>query len=130
PEEIVYFFWKYEERLSKNNHEAIESATWAKIWEKVSKEKSVEHIYPQKDPEGNWKRKGRQNVKPESFIHRLANLLVLPPGKNSEAGTKSFRDKRTIYETAGGLHHVKDVTKLHDWNLAALEKREKKLVQF
>ena len=104
--------------------------TWGKIWEKASKDKSIEHIYPQKDPHQNWKGKARQNVKPESFVHRLANLLVLPPGINSKAGTSAFADKLDVYRSVGGLHHVKKVTKLKDWNLAALEKREKDLVKF
>ena len=27
-EEIIYFFWKYEERLSADNNEDIDEATW------------------------------------------------------------------------------------------------------
>jgi hypothetical protein len=116
--------------LSADNGEAIDKVTWGKIWEKVSKERSVEHIFPQKDPNGNWKGKGRQNVNPDSFVHRLANLLVLPPGLDSKAGTKAFHDKRQIYKSANGLHHVKEVVRLKEWNLAALEKREKQLLKF
>src|SRR5438128_7175879 len=92
-EEIIYFFSKYEERLSAENGEEIDQVTWGKIWENTSKDKSVEHIFPQKDPNGNWKGKGRQKVNPESFVHRLGNLLVLPPGINSKAGTQSFPKK-------------------------------------
>jgi hypothetical protein len=129
-EEIIYFFSKYEERLSAENGEQIDQVTWGKIWENASKDKSVEHIFPQKDPEANWKGKGRQNVNPESFVHRLGNLLVLPPGINSKAGTKSFADKMEIYKSATGLHHVRKVMRLRDWNLAALEKRERELMKF
>lgn len=129
-EEIIYFFWKYEERLSAENGEEIDQVTWGKIWENASKDKSVEHIFPQKDPNGNWKGKGRQNVNPESFVHRLGNLLVLPPGINSKAGTQSFRKKVQVYKSVQGLHHVKKVMRLKDWNLAALEKREKELMEF
>ena len=130
-EEIIYFFWKYEERLSADKGEDIDKFTWGKIWEKVSKERSVEHIYPQHDPDGNWKGKARQSVTPDSFVHRIANLLVLPPGLNSKAGTKSFDEKRAIYKKgASGLNHVAEVAKLKVWNLAALEKREKRLLKF
>ncbi len=129
-EEIIYFFWKYEERLSAENGEEIDQVTWGKIWENASKDKSVEHIFPQKDPNGNWKGKGRQKVNPESFVHRLGNLLVLPPGINSKAGTQSFPKKVEVYKTVKGLHHVKKVMRLKDWNLAALEKREKELMKF
>jgi len=129
-DEIIYFFAKYEERLSAENGERVDQVTWTKIWENASKEKSVEHIFPQKDPEGNWKGKGRQNVNPESFVHRLGNLLVLPPGINSKAGTKSFADKVKVYKSAKGLHYVTDVMRLRDWNLAAIDKREKQLMKF
>jgi hypothetical protein len=129
-EEIVYFFCKYEERLSAENGEEIDQVTWRKIWESASKDKSVEHIFPQKDPEGNWKGKGRQNVNPESFVHRLGNLLVLPPGINTKAGTKSFADKVEVYKSAKGLHHVRKVMRLRDWSLSALEKRERELMKF
>jgi hypothetical protein len=129
-EEIIYFFLKYEERLSAENGEEIDQVTWAKIWENASKDKSVEHIFPQKDPNGNWKGKGRQNVDSESFVHRLGNLLVLPPGINSKAGTKSFAEKVEVYQSAKGLHHVRKVMRLRDWNLAAIEKREKELMKF
>ena len=129
-EEIIYFFLKYEERLSADNGEEIDQVTWAKIWENASKDKSVEHVFPQKDSNGNWKGKGRQNVDPESFVHRLGNLMVLPPGINSKAGTKSFADKVEVYKSAKGLHHVRKVMRLKDWNLAAIEKREKELMKF
>ena len=124
-EEIIYFFSKYEERLSAESGEEVDQVTWGKIWENASKDKSVEHIFPQKDPEGNWKGKGRQNVNPESFVHRLGNLLVLPPGINSKAGTKCFADKVEVYKNAKGLHYVSKVMRLRDWNLAAIEKRER-----
>lgn len=63
-EEIIYFFSKYEERLSAESGEEVDQVTWGKIWENASKDKSVEHFFPQKDPDGNWKGKGRQNVNP------------------------------------------------------------------
>jgi hypothetical protein len=129
-EEIIYFFSKYEERLSAENGEEIEKDTWGKIWENASKDKTVEHIFPQKDPDGRWKGKGRQNVSPESFVHRLGNLLVLPPGINSKAGTKSFADKVKIYKNSGGLHCVRRVMRTRDWSLAAIEKRERELMKF
>ena len=116
--------------MSADNGEDIDEATWKKIWASVSKEKSVEHIYPQKDPDGNWKGKARQNVAPDSFVHGIVNLLVLPPGINSKAGTKAFPEKRVIYKKVSGLHHIKEVTKLNDWTLGALEKRENKLIKF
>jgi hypothetical protein len=57
-------------------------------------------------------------------------LLVLPPGVNSKAGTNAFAEKLAVYKSVSGLHHVNKVRKLKDWNLSALEKREKELVKF
>ena len=31
-EELIYFFWKYEESLARENGEDIDQATWGKIW--------------------------------------------------------------------------------------------------
>lgn len=60
----------------------------------------------------------------------LGNLLVLPPGINSKAGTMAFADKVAVYKSVSGLHHVNRVARLRDWNLAAIEKREKELLKF
>src|SRR4051794_2689962 len=49
--------------------------------------------------------------KPESFVHRLGNLIALPPGVNSKAGTKPFVDKLIVYKGVAGLHHVHEITK-------------------
>jgi hypothetical protein len=57
-------------------------------------------------------------------------LLVLPPGINSKAGTKSFTDKVEVYRSVKGLHCVRKVMRLRDWNLAAIEKRERELMRF
>src|SRR5437667_12887158 len=113
-------FLEVRERLAAENGEEIDQVTWGKIWEKA--DRSVEHIYPQKDPSGSWKGKGRQNVNPDSFVHRIGNLLVLPPGINSKAGTNAFADKVAVYKSVSGLHHVTSVTRLRDWNPAAIEK--------
>jgi hypothetical protein len=129
-EEIVYFFWKYEEGFAAENGEKIDQVTWLKIWQSASKEKSIEPIFPQKDPNGNWKGKVRQKVKSESFVHRLGNLLVLPPGINSKACTKAFAGKTEIYKTVGGLLHVRKVARMRDCTLEAVEKREKELMRF
>ena len=63
-------------------------------------------------------------------MHRFGNLIALPPGINSKAGTKPFVDKLVVYKSVAGLHHVTEITKLKNWNLFAIEKREKNLIQF
>jgi len=45
--------------------------------------------------------------------------------------TKAFADKVDVYKkNVSGLYHVKKVARLRNWNLAALEKREKELMKF
>ena len=52
------------------------------------------------------------------------------PCPNCQAGTQSFRKKVEVYKSVEDLHHVKKVMRLKDWNLAAIEKREKELMNF
>lgn len=58
------------------------------------------------------------------------SILVLPSGINSKAGTKCFANKVEVYKSAKGLHYVSKVMRLRNWNLAAIEKRERELMKF
>lgn len=63
-------------------------------------------------------------------MHRIGHLIVLPPGINSRAGTSRFADKVAIYKEVGGMHHVRKIVKLKNWDLSAIERREKELLKF
>lgn len=63
-----------------------------------------------------------------SAVHRLGNLILLPPGMNSKLGAKAPKDKATDYTDTGLLVVQEVVGQLADWGPAAIEKRELKLM--
>jgi hypothetical protein len=123
----VYLFYKYEEHLAKEAGEQISEETWSKIWSS-SPDKTIEHIYPQ-EAGVQWKGKLRQGVEAESVVHRLGNLLILPPGLNSKCGNGGFAEKKHIYRQTG-LRHVLEVCDVADWNFRAIEKRGESLLEW
>lgn len=126
-EALVYLFYKYEEHLAKEAGEQISEETWSKIWNS-SPDKTIEHIYPQ-EPGTQWKGKLRQGVEAESVVHRLGNLLILPPGLNSKCGNSGFAEKKKIYRQTG-LRHVLEVCDVADWNVHSIENRGAKLLEW
>jgi hypothetical protein len=126
-EALVYLFYKYEEHLAKEAGEQISEETWGKIWSSAP-DKTIEHIYPQEAGE-QWKGKLRQGVEAESVVHRLGNLLILPPGLNSKCGNSGFAEKKEIYRQTG-LRHVLEVCDVTDWNVRAIENRGERLLEW
>jgi hypothetical protein len=129
-EQLRYFFFRYEEDLAGKNM-TISNEVWSQIW-KESPLKSIEHIYPQKEGQNidGWKGKlGRSKKSIAKQVHRLGNLLLLPPNVNGQCSNKPFSKKKEIYKRQ--LLRLKDeiVTK-NDWNLKALEARERKLIKW
>lgn len=119
-----YMLCRYEEHLAKEHGAVIESDMWQQIWS-ASAAKTIEHIYPQTPGEG-WKRKGFRH---EDDVHRLGNLMLLPPGVNSEAGNKTFDEKKEIYKK-NYLRMMDDVIAEDDWNRDAMERREDKILEW
>jgi len=67
-EELRYLLFRYDEQLSRNAGEQINTTQWNKIWA-LEASKSIEHISPQSA--------GKR------YVHHLGNLTMLPPGVNS-----------------------------------------------
>lgn len=130
-EELRYFFFRYEEYLSKKEKSSISEEVWANIW-KESPVKSIEHIFPQTPNEldNSWKGKfGRGKNVISKNVHRLGNLLLLSPNVNSQCYNKSFIKKKKIYRNQ--LLRLKDeIVQKQDWNLKNLESRERKLINW
>ena len=119
-----YLLCRYEEFLAKQHGAVIESDMWQQIWS-ASPAKTIEHIYPVTPGKG-WHRKGFRN---EGDVHRLGNLMLLPPGVNSAAGNKSFADKKEIYKK-NHIRMMDDVLAEDDWNKDAMEHRENKILEW
>jgi Protein of unknown function (DUF1524) len=64
-EELRYFMFRYEEHLATELGQNFSNEQWERIWERSAAD-SIEHIWP-------------QSKAPESQMHRLGNLVLLPP---------------------------------------------------
>lgn len=126
--DLLYFFYRYEEHLAKKAGAAISKEVWALIWS-ASPASTIEHIYPQ-NPGPEWRGKLGRGRGQEKHINRLGNLMILPPDINSEAGNKSFEDKKKIYRKNRHLKLMEEVLNKQDWNRAIIEKREKRLLDW
>ncbi len=95
-EELRYFFNRYEEHLAKESGQTFNNEQWNRIWE-TSADDSIEHIRPQ-----SWWYSIGFEPSPE-YVHRLGNLLILPPRLNSKLGAKSPTEKADDYRKTGLL---------------------------
>jgi hypothetical protein len=74
-EQLRYFFFRYDEYLSTAVGQELNASQWNKIWADEPS-RSIEHIRPRS--------KGSDDPKTSGiFVHRLGNLMMLPPGLNS-----------------------------------------------
>ncbi len=126
--DLRYFLYRYEESLCKKQGGEISNEMWAQIWSK-SAATTIEHIHPQ-SPSKNWIGKlGRGRNQLEKNLNRIGNLLLLPPHINSQAGQRSFAEKKKIYKS-NFLRMHDEVIKCRDWSKEHINKREKVLLDW
>ena len=116
PEAVRYFFHRYEEHLSRQAGQLFNNEQWNRIWEQNVAE-SIEHILPQSSGD-------------HEYMHRIGNLLLLPPRLNSQLGGKEPWEKAEAYQKTGLLIAQKVVPHLANWNREAIESREEELLQW
>ncbi len=123
-DQLRYFFFRYDEFLSKTAGQALNASQWNKIWSDEPS-KSIEHIRPQS--------KGSDDPKTTGiFMHRLGNLIMLPPGLNAKLKDNDPKVKAKDYESCGLLQAI-EVARLIDkgkWDRSAVEAREKRLIKW
>ncbi len=130
-EEIRYILWRYEEYLAAKLKAQVNKELRAMIWAARSPSETIEHIFPQNSEKGGpWAKKLNKWERQEKHVDRLGNLLLLPPGLNSEAGRRSFSEKKKIYRRAEGLRTVGEVIEKRDWTQGSIEDRERKIAKF
>jgi len=130
PDDLLYFLYRYEEYLTDQAGVRINREIWTQIWQE-STNKTIEHIYPQADNPGpSWRGKLGKGQKPEKQINRLGNLIILPPGVNSEAGKRPFIDKKKIYSKHRNLRLIEEILRKRDWNKNSIDQRESKLLKW
>jgi hypothetical protein len=123
-EQLRYLLFRYEEYLAGVAGQSINESQWSKIWADEPS-KSVEHIWPRS--------KGSEDPATKAiFVHRLGNLVMLPPGVNSKLQDKKPVDKADSYDSCGLLQaiEVSKLAKKDKWDRAAVEKRERRLIKW
>ena len=117
-EELRYFFYRYEEYLSRQAGQKFDNKQWIRIWEKSATD-SIEHILPQSSN--------------SRHRHWLGNLMILPPGLNSGLKDKKPKDKAEDYIKTGLLSAQKVgnyIKKSGKWLRSDIIKRETHLIEW
>lgn len=121
-EELRYFFYRYEEHLRAKAGQKYESEHWEHIWEE-SLSRSIEHICAQ----------SAGSLVPSDdgiFVHRLGNLVLLPPGLNSKLGNRPPEAKKEEYVKTGLLIAQDAAARIPQWDRAAVVVREDELLDW
>lgn len=85
----------------------------------------VEHIVP-KRPGPHWKELFPAS---DEVVNRLGNLTLLGEALNRGASNKLFQVKKTEYYKRSRIQLTKNLTKLRDWDEAALVSRQEELAR-
>ena len=94
---------------------------------------SIEHILPQTiDGNSHWKEVFGETT--TYWMHRLANLILLSPRKNTSLRNADFSTKKVRYYTKRGIDSF-NITKYtlegtEQWTPQVLDKRQKDLIDF
>lgn len=137
-QELRYFFYRYEEYISKNSSrpKQIDDVTWEIIWQNNLNE-TIEHILPQDKSENCWSSIFNDEDH-KNLLNSLGNLCLLSQELNSEAKNNCFAAKKSIYKSVNLLHvkefiysDTEDVsTEIMNWTPEAIKQRTDKLLLF
>jgi hypothetical protein len=72
--------------------------------------------------------RGRE-VDADGNVNRIGNLVLLPFALNAEASRRGFSEKKKIYDRHN-LRQIHEITRLKDWDLAQIEKRERRIMKW
>ena len=119
-EELRYVLYRYEEHLAEQRGQTFDNEQWNRIWQE-SAANSIEHILPQS--------RGKQNG---WQVHRLGNLLLLPPPLNSGLGDKDPQAKVDDYRRTGLFiaAEVADMIQEYGWGEAEIKSREDEITEW
>lgn len=102
---------------------------WNRIWAESASD-SIEHVYPQSPAKDNsWRGAMGPGRSAESYLHRLGNLALLPPGLNARVGNRAFDEKKKEYKKTG-LLLLQEIVAKRRWNNNAVEERERRLLDW
>jgi hypothetical protein len=116
--ELRYVMFRYEEHLARKQKLNFSNEQWQKIW-MVSPSESIEHIWA-------------QSRAPAKHMHRLGNLLLLPPKLNSKLQDRAPKDKVECYKKTGLLiaGEVADLITNGGWSSGAIDAREQDILDW
>ena len=116
-EDLRYFLFRHEEHLAREQGQNFSNEQWERIWERSAAD-SIEHIWP-------------QSKAPESQVHRLGNLVLLPPPLNSKLQDLDPQKKAGAYIKTGLLIAQEVASQLDaPWKRASIDEREEKLLEW
>ena len=121
--ELRYLLYRYEEYLAEQRGVSLSTQEWNQIW-KQSAVNSIEHILPQSKGSPDW----QSGI----YVHRLGNLLLLPPPVNSKLGNKDPIAKADAYRGTR-LHIAEDVAQTIDaygWDEPEITIREEEILEW
>ena len=127
-EELRYLLYRYEEHLAEQQGLRLDKARWECIWDD-SASNSIEHILPKSKGSEKPLDPGQEGV----FVHRLGNLMLLPPDDNSRAGDREPKAKVDIYRGTRLLiaeEVAEMIEKEGGWGIKQIEKREQQLIEW
>ena len=127
-EELRYLLYRYEEHLAAQRGISLDQTQWQSIWGD-SASNTIEHILPKSKGSQEPLDPGQEGV----FVHRLGNLMLLPPDDNSEAGDKDPEDKICIYQRPNLLivnEVIETIEREGDWGIDQIEEREQRLMKW
>ena len=127
-EELRYLLYRYEEHLAAQRGMSLNSVQWKCIWDD-SASNTIEHILPKSSGSQEPLDPGQEGI----FVHRLGNLMLLPPDDNSRAGNKEPKDKVNVYQNSN-LFIVDEVIETigeeEDWGIEQIQERERRLMKW
>ena len=127
-EELRYLLYRYEEHLAEQKGLSLNNAQWQCIWDDTASN-SIEHILPKSKGSQEPLDPGQEGV----FVHRLGNLMLLPPDDNSSAGDQEPTAKVNVYRRPNLLivnEVVKTIEDENGWGIEEIQAREKKLMKW
>mgnify|MGYP001571658269 CR=1 FL=1 len=126
-DELRYLLFRYEEHLSEQRGQQFSNEQWSRIWED-SAASSIEHICPQSKGSIERIEPGKEGI----FVHRIGNLVILPPGLNSKLQDKLPINKADDYISTGLVcaTEVANTIKSEGWSEQQIISRETKIIDW
>ena len=125
--ELRYLLFRYEEHLAAQRGQQITNEQWDRLWTN-SEVDSIEHIFPQSSGSPKPLPVGKTGV----YVHRLGNLMILPPNENSRLGGKDPKEKADDYIGTGLLSAIEVAQTIQQdgWGMEQVKEREKRLIKW